>query len=231
MGAFIPRFYQLFPSLHKSFLELALAASVITWVDDPDEPGRQVGWVEEPAPEYVRDVVRIAVRERKPNGQWGIAVLISSLLPAEVCELSGNSSEHDFDPKVILLAHVRLYDQRGGGVETSFKCDKQGLGLSKRTKKRFEAQQMVVLLGSLAHNVVVWVQRWLAAPASSPLQHYGPMRMARDIFHMSGFLIFDASCRTRQIALNQDAPFAPVLLRLLQALMVPAHVTIHLVRT
>jgi len=208
-----------------------LAASVITWVDDPDEPGRQVGWVEEPAPEYVRDVVRIAVRERKPNEQWGIAVLISSLLPAEVCELSGNSSEHDFDPKVILLAHVRLYDQRGGGVETSFKCDKQGLGLSKRTKKRFEAQQMVMLLGSLAHNVVVWVQRWLAAPASSPLQHYGPMRMVRDIFHMSGFLIFDASCRTRQIALNQDTPFAPVLLCSLQALMAPAHVTIHLVRT
>jgi hypothetical protein len=43
-----------------------------------------------------------------------------------------------------------------GGVETSFKGDKQGLGIGKRNKKRFEIQQMVMLLGSLAHNVVVW---------------------------------------------------------------------------
>ena len=28
-----------------------LAASVTTWVEDPDEPGRQIGWVEELAPE------------------------------------------------------------------------------------------------------------------------------------------------------------------------------------
>ena len=156
-----------------------LAASVTTWIDDPDEPGRQIGWVEEPAREYVRDVVRIAVRKRKPNGQWGIAVLISSLLPAEVCELTGAPAEAGFDPKTVLLAHVHLYDQRGGGVETSFKGDKQGLGLGKRGKKRFEAQQMVMLLNSLAHNVVVWIQRWLAGSAPT-LQHYGPMRMVRD---------------------------------------------------
>lgn len=48
-------------------------------------------------------------------------------------------------------------------METSFKGDKQGLESTKRSKKRFEAQQMVMLLGSLAHNVVVWARRWLAA--------------------------------------------------------------------
>jgi hypothetical protein len=36
--------------------------------------------------------------------------------------------------------YVRFYDARGGGVETSFKDDKQGLGLTKRSKKRFSAQ-------------------------------------------------------------------------------------------
>lgn len=179
----------------------------------------------------MRDVVRIAVRKRKPNGQWGIAVLISSLLPAEVEELSEGLLVHGLDPsKALLLAHVRLYDQRGGSVETSFKGDKQGLGLSKRKKKRFEAQQMVMLLGSLAHNVVVWAQRWLATPASK-LQHYGPGRMVRDVFHVSGFLLIDALGRIRQIALNQDTPLALALLGPLQALVAPAHVAMHLTQT
>lgn len=205
-----------------------LAASVTAWIQDPDEPGRQIGWVGEPTTEYVRDVVQIAVRKRKPNGQWGIAVLISSLLPAEVEELTG--TEQGLDSAGLLLAHVRLYDQRGGGVEASFKGDKQGLGLSKRSKKRFEAQQMVILMGSLAHNVVVWAQRWLVVP-KSPLQHYGQLRMIRDAFHVSGFLLLDGHGRICQIGLNQQAPLAPVLLSPLQALVAPAHVTILLVQT
>jgi hypothetical protein len=35
----------------------------------------------------------------------------------------------DADPATVLLAYVYLYDQRGGGVETSFKGDHQGLGI------------------------------------------------------------------------------------------------------
>ena len=33
--------------------------------------------------------------------------------------------------------------------------DQQGLGSTKRSKKRFEAQPMVMLLGPLAHNIVI----------------------------------------------------------------------------
>lgn len=207
-----------------------LAASVTTWIEDPDEPGRQVGWVEEPAPEYVRDVVRIAVRKRKPNGQWGIAVLISTLLPTEVCELTGGYGERSLSSTQVLLAHVRLYDQRGGGVETSFKGDKQGLGLAKRRKKHFEAQQMLMLLGSLAHNVIVWAHNWLAG-STSQLQHYGPARMVRDVFQISGFLLIDARGRIRSVVLNQDAPFAPVLLGPLRVLLAPAQVILRLGET
>jgi hypothetical protein len=97
-------------------------------------------------------------------------------------------------------------------------------------KKGLEAQQMVMLLGTLAHNVVVWAQRWLTVPASL-LQHYEPMRMVRDVFHVSGFLLMDAQGRIRQIMLNQDAPLALVLLTPLQALVAPAHVAIHLAQT
>ena len=65
------------------------------------------------------------------------------------------------DPQASALAYVALYDQRGGGVETTCKEDKQGLGITKRRKKRFAAQQVVVALGALAHNVLVWAKRWL----------------------------------------------------------------------
>jgi len=41
-------------------------------------------------------------------------------------------------------------------------------------------EQMVMLLGSLAHNVITWARRWLASPA---LRHYGMLRMVRDVFH------------------------------------------------
>src|SRR5207237_8491899 len=166
-----------------------LAQSVQHWIEDPQVEGRQVGWVCLPATEYVRPVRRIAVRCRKANGQWGIGVLISTLAPAEVLALTQPEASPDADAATIVLAYVSLYDQRGGGVETSFKGDKQGLGLGKRSKKRFEAQQMLMLLGSLAHNVIVWARHWLASPT---LQHYGTVRMARDVFHISGFLLIDA---------------------------------------
>jgi hypothetical protein len=41
---------------------------------------------------------------------------------------------------VYLLVMLVFYDQREGGIETSFKSDKQELGLTKRSRKRFEAQ-------------------------------------------------------------------------------------------
>ncbi len=60
-----------------------------------------------------------------------------------------------------------------------------------------------MLLGSLAHNVIVWARGWLASPA---LQQYGMLRMVRDVFHISGFLLTDASGQVVQVVLNQAAP-------------------------
>src|SRR6266702_8953512 len=123
-----------------------------------------------------------------------MGVLISTLTPVEALALTQQSAVSTTDPASVLLAYVYLYDQRGGGVETSFKGDHQGLGSTKRSKKRFEAQQMVMLLGTLAHHVVIWARRWLTQTAAAPtkLRHYGILRMVRDVFHISGFLVFDA---------------------------------------
>ena len=105
-------------------------------MDDPQVQGRQVGWVTKTAPEYIHPVRRVAVRCRKQDGQWAIGVLISTLTDAQVLSLTGQEAKPCHDPEAFLLACVWLYDQRGGGVETSFKGDKQGLGISKRNKKR-----------------------------------------------------------------------------------------------
>jgi hypothetical protein len=226
------RGYQIHGKDYSSVRAQRLAASVPYWVDDPKVEGRQVGWVRLPAPEYVRPVRRIAVRCRKANGQWGIGVLISTLCPSEVLVLTSPERAPNADPATVLLAYVYLYDQRGGGVETSFKGDQQGLGSTKRNKKRFEAQQMVVLLGSLAHNVVIWARRWLTSPAGSgKLRHYGMLRMVRDVFHISGLLVFDALDQLVEIVLNQAAPLAPLLVESLQELLAPTHVTLNLGQT
>src|SRR2546421_10683778 len=99
-----------------------------------------------------------------------------------------------------------------------------------RSKKRIAAQQMVILLSSLAHNVVVWAQQWLSTP-SSPVRHYGTLRMVRDVFHVSGFLVSDALGHLIHIVLNQAAPLAPPLVDTLRELLAPAHVAISLGQT
>src|SRR6266487_4033507 len=134
--------YQLHAKDYSGRQARNLAKSVLVWFDDPHVPERQAGWVTEDPKTYVRPVRRIAVRCRKQDGQWAVGVLISTLTEAQVLSLTGQEASQLADPQAVLWAYVTFYDQRGGGIETSLKGDKQGLGLTRRNKKRFEAQQM-----------------------------------------------------------------------------------------
>ncbi len=221
----LSRDYQVHAKDYSGRHARSLAKSVQVWFDDPHATERQAGWVTETPTAYVRPVRRIAVRCRQQDGQWAVGVLISTVEAADVLELAGHPPSQVADQEAVLWAFVAFYDQRGGGIETSLKGDKQGLGLTRRNKKRFEAQQMLMLLGSLAHNTVVWARRWLAAPQ---LRSYGMVRMIRDVFHISGFLDVDARGQILQIGLNPTAPLASVLVNSLQELLVPAHMAIHL---
>jgi hypothetical protein len=207
-----------------------LAKSVQQWFEDPHIPGREIGLVTEPALCYVRPVARIAVRYRKENGKWKAVVLISALSAKDVLALTGEPQAAASDLATILHAYVTFYDQCGGGVETSLKEDKSGLGFTKRSKKRFPAQQMLVLLGSLAHNVVVWARGWLSQTADQ-LSGYGMLRMVRDVFHVSGFLLFDPASHVQQIILNQQAPLARFLVHSLRNILSPLHISVHLGQT
>ena len=112
-------------------------------------------------------------------------------------------------------------------METSIKGDKQGLGMTKRNKKRFEAQQMVMLLTALAHNVILWARHWLK-PKLPRLARYGMVRMVRDVFHVSGFVVLDAWGHVVQIVLNHAAPWAASLADALAALLAPHHIDVNL---
>jgi hypothetical protein len=205
----------------------ALAESVTEWIDDPRAPGRQVGWVTATPSEYVRPVRRIAVRCRKTNGQWAVGVVVSAVPPAAVVDLTGQSADRVQDDHAVLRAYVYFYDQRGGGVETALKSDKQGLGLTTRNKKRFEAQQMVMLLSALVHNVLVWARQWLQ-PQCPPVRRCGILRLVRDLLHVSGFVVRDGAGRLTQVVLNEAAPLARGLAAALCQLLAPLHVVVIL---
>ena len=167
----LARGYEIMAKEYSGPRVLRLAKTVVEWIQDPAWSERSFGWVTEPPPGYVRPVRRIAVRCRRQDGTFAYGVLICSLSAEQVLMLLGHPKSQAADPVAVLLAYVTFYDLRGGGIETSLKGDKQGLGLTKRNKKRFEAQHMLVLLGSLAHNVVVWARSWLTSPETSTLWH------------------------------------------------------------
>jgi Transposase DDE domain group 1 len=222
----LARGYQVHAKDYSGQRAQKLAQSVTRWVDDPHIEGRQVGWVTVATNAYVRPVRRIAVRCRKKNGQWGIGVLISTLVPTEVLAVTDAPAAAMQDADAVLLAYVSFYDQRGGGVETAIKDDKQGLGITKRNKKRFAAQQMVMLLNVLAHNVLVWARRWLA-PVLPQIQRYGLMRLVRDVWQISGFVERDGHGHLTRIVLNQFAPLARELGLALRGLLAPMPVVVN----
>ena len=95
-----------------------LVKSVTEWVEDPDQPDRQVGWVREESLDYVRPVRRLAVRSKSAKGRWHYAVLLfAGLDHQDILTLMGESLLSD--EATIMRASIHFYDQRGGGIETS----------------------------------------------------------------------------------------------------------------
>ena len=211
-----------------------LVKSVTTWIDDPERPGRQLGWVEEETREYLCPVRRLAVRAKTSKGVWHHAVLVIARLEAkDILSLMGQPLQAD--EASIMAAYAHFYDQRGGGIETSFGEDKQGLGITKRNKKRFEAQRLLMLLGTLAHNLLVWSRRWLcqrSTPAvASRLQQYGMKRMIRDLYHISGKLTFDRHGRLCAIAFPSSSSLARLMLETVQHFLALSHIAVTLDET
>ena len=99
------------------------------------------------------------------------------------------------------------YDLRGGGIETQNRCDRQGLGLGKRNKHAFAAQETLVLLGQLAHNFLIWIRNELSRTDSHFVQ-FGLKRMVRDVLAIDGMVWIDATGSVLRVDLNPKHPLA-----------------------
>jgi hypothetical protein len=199
------------------------------WTRDPAEPGREVGWAPSAVDLYCQGVQRIAVRCRKSNGQYGLGLILSNLTPEQVLVLTGQDSQRATDLNTVMLAYVYLYDQRGGGVETEIKADKQGLGTAKRNKRRFEAQQMLIQLEALAHNTLIWARGWLQTECPR-IAGYGIQRLVRDVFTITGCIILNEANQIVRIILNRLDPLARLLCASLASLL-KGHVAVTLGET
>jgi transposase len=83
------------------------------------------------------------MRTPKDKGGYQYAVLVTTLT--------------DLEPAALADA----YDSRAT-IEASFGQDKQALGLVTRRQRRWEAQQIVLLVARLAHHLLVWGKQWLS---------------------------------------------------------------------
>jgi hypothetical protein len=183
-----------------------LAATVETWFVDSKVPNREIGWVEKTHP-YAKPTRQLAVRQRKANGEWSYHILVFNLTDTMLFHLLGQPMPSRCEPKDLAFAALHAYDRRGGGVETQNKGDKQGLGLSRRNKHSFAAQEMLVLLAQLAHDVVIWTRNDLAQ-ADGRLQKFGIQRTVRDALQIPGRVQVNAQGQVEQVMLNRNHPLA-----------------------
>jgi hypothetical protein len=178
-----------------------LAQSVRTWYQDPKTGDREIGLVEAPHA-YDQPTRQVALRMPRKDGGYHYRVLVFNLSDCQLFGLARQDLPPASNSTPVLFAALYAYDLRSGGVETSVKGSKQGLGLTKRNKKRFTAQEMLVLLAQLAYNLIIWTRNLLAGP-SPKLRRFGLLRMVRDVFHIDGRVEIDAQGHILKIILNQ----------------------------
>ena len=201
------RGYRLIGKMYNSRRIQKLAAPMEEWVSVPTSKGvkgREAGWVQQPH-RYARRTVQVAVRTPKKDGTWSYAVLVSTDTTATLEEL------------------LLEYDKRSGAPENSFAQDYQALSLRKYRKTGFIAQQVLLLLAELAHNLMIWMKAWfieavkIPEGASEPtenahrkatemLQSRGLKRLRRDILAIPGKICFDGK-KVVGIRINPLYPF------------------------
>ena len=222
------RGYEVLGKMYSWRRVLKLAKSVETWESVPTRKGvggREAGWVSKPH-RYCRKTVQVAVRTRKGDGTWSYAVLVTTKRGASLAEI------------------VREYDNRSGAPESSFSQDYQALSLRKYRKSGFVAQQVLVLLCQLAHNLLIWFKEWLTTALSSsvvsenrvadnsanPEQTIalrGLKRLRRDILSVSGQVCF----KGKQVVGIRLTPLHPLIhpvITALEALFQPYNISVSL---
>lgn len=136
--------YHLLVKMRCSIRAKKLSKSITQWIDIPNDSEnnpRQAGLVTQ-SHRYGKRTRQIAIKKKIKKG-YTYSVIVTT----------------DFETDILSI--VSDYDARGGKPESSFCQDSQGLSSVKRRKHSFLAQQMLMLLNQLAHNMILWIQSWL----------------------------------------------------------------------
>ncbi|HEX2988267.1 MAG TPA: transposase, partial [Chloroflexota bacterium] len=163
--------YQVLMKAHNQNHVKKVAGTVRQWEESRCR-GYEMGWPERPHV-YVQPTVQLALRNLKKEEKWECHLLVSTLAALTAAQLKA------------------LYNRRGGHPESSFQQDKAGLKLITRQKKSMQAQQMLIGLGQMAHNILVWARRWPKdAGKESRFERWGIERWVRDLLTIPGFVVF-----------------------------------------
>jgi hypothetical protein len=202
--------------------QLAQNVAEYQWIPDPLLPDRDVAWLPQKMT-YVRETRQAVVRIRH-HQRFYYGVLITNAPDSLLHQLSGFSAFH---PHADLLHLIYAYDRRSGGIETHNRGDKQGLGLSKRNKRSALAQEMLILLAQLAHNLLIWFARRLKRYLP-PTFHLGILRLVRDVLSVPGWLLFDHHAALHSLLLDAAHPFANAVFRAFELEWRSAHLALSL---
>lgn len=137
-------------------------------------------------PTYAEPVQHLVLRWRNQKGELKHATVVCSILAWSMTEV------------------INHYDARGS-CETEIQADKGGLKLCKRRKKQPSAQEALILLTDIAHNLLAWSSPWMFP--DGPLAQFGTTRLIEDVLAIPGHLIFDDE-QLVEVQLNQLHPHA-----------------------
>jgi hypothetical protein len=146
---------------------------------------------------YVGPTQSLVLRWQTAHAQVKYAVVVCSIL--------------DWTPQEV----IAYYDDRGA-CETEIQADKHGLQLEHRRKKRLAAQEALVLLTDVAHNLLAWLCHWMFPGGT--LAQYGPLRLTEDVLCLPGHLLFDHE-RLVEVQLNELHPHAAEVAEAIQRLL------------
>jgi hypothetical protein len=174
---------------------MAWARRVHDWVEV--RPGqRWLAW----APEQLdlgRPTRIVIARWLTPSGKWRYALYITTLLDLP-----------------LLTTIADLYDDRGG-AEVEIGSDKTGLKITHRCSQCMLAQEALILLADLGHNLLAWFHRDLLI--QTRFATYGPKRIIQQLLCIPGELVFEGDVLV-EVRLKQSHALAEPMLDILARL-------------
>jgi len=135
---------------------------------------------------YVRPTQHLVLRWRTEAGKVKHATVVSSIMAWSMVDTIGN------------------YDDRGA-CEDEIQADKGGLKIEHRRKKHLAAQEALILLTDISHNLLAWTSQWMFP--TGPLAEFGTLRLTEDALALPGHLYFQDG-QLVEVQLNQLHPHA-----------------------